>query len=223
MIEAQRWACLGDSTSGGQVAASGACFRGSLRSLAVVFLTLIQNRIFPIQTPKTEGDQTTEICAASRPAPCLEIHNATRLVSAVCYHAARPGHTIDRKRVVDATVPMALTLWVCWTCQPFTDIAWGRGRDGKRRVASRAGGPRCPKPGPKPKPHHLHSTERGFHVFWGCAVCQGLYWRGLRMGIGDAAWEACFKFICGLGSKRLVAADSGLSPNRCGLPSSEGP
>ena len=86
-----------------------------------------------------------------------------RLVSAVCYHAARPGHTIDPKRVVDATVPMA-DVMVCWTCQTFTDIA--RGERGGRKEMSGLSGWRASlppaRPGPKPEPHHLRNGTSMF-------------------------------------------------------------
>ena len=200
------------------------CFRGSLRSLAVsagrpsISLTLIQNRIFPTEPTKPEGDRTTEICAASREwrvssrasSPCLEIHNAMRLVSAVCYHAARPGHTIDPKRVVDATVPMA-DVMVCWTCQTFTDIA--RGERGGRKEMSGLSGWRAslPQPG-QVLSQSLIIYGTGLPCFLGVccshSIRSGIVLVWTVHGIGDAAWEACFKFICWLGSKRLVAADS---------------
>ena len=107
-----------------------------------------------------------------------------RLVSAVCYHAARPGHTIDVKRVVDATVPMALTLWFCWTCQAFTDIARG-----KRRVASRAGGPRCTSQVPG-QSLIFYIVRNGTSMFSGDVRCA----RGCP-GV-DCAWH----WRCSLGS-----------------------
>ena len=86
-----------------------------------------------------------------------------RLVSAVCYHAARPGHTIDPKRVVDATVPMA-DVMVCWTCQAFTDIARGErgGRKGDEWPLGLEGLVAPARPGPKPEPHHLRNGTSMF-------------------------------------------------------------
>ncbi len=86
--------------------------------------------------------------------------NATSFV--VCYHAARLGHTIDVKRVDDATVPITDVI-ACWTCQTFTDIARGRGREETSGIS----GWRASLPPARSQARASTSTERGLHVFWG--------------------------------------------------------
>ena len=89
----------------------------------------------------------------------------------VCYHAARLGHTIDPKRVDDATVPITDVI-VCWTCQTFTDIARGRGREETSGISGWSAS--LPRPGPKPEPQHLRNGASMFSGDWGGCCVSGV-------------------------------------------------